>query len=52
MFLYHNHGWNLIDEKIMDNVLEDLDFILSFHLISSIKKWYFIDIQPLNMDEI
>jgi hypothetical protein len=36
----------------MDNVLEDVDFILilSSHFIH--KKWYFLDIQPLNMDEI
>jgi hypothetical protein len=45
-----NENINL--EKIMDNVLEGLDFNLSFHPISSIKKWYFMDIQSLNMDEI
>jgi len=42
----------LLIEKTMDNVLEGPDFILSFHPISSIKKWYFMDIQPLNMAEI
>jgi hypothetical protein len=31
----------LLMKKIMDNVLEDLDFFLSFHRISSIKKMIF-----------
>jgi hypothetical protein len=42
----------LVIENFMDNVLEGLDFNLSFHPILSIKKWYFMDIQSLNMDEI